>query len=59
MPYGVVIGRSRRLRLLETSPQSKTEFHVNISELDQGLQALFGPTGRENSRKATLLDSTP
>jgi len=41
MPYGVVIGQSQRLRLLETSPQSKTPFHVNTADLDRGLEALL------------------
>lgn len=53
MPYGVVIGQSRRLRLLETSPQSKTPFHVNIAELDRGLEALLSePPVTRDSRKS-------
>jgi hypothetical protein len=41
MPYGAVIGESRRLRLLPFSPQPKTEFTVDLSDLDKGLEALL------------------
>ena len=41
MPYGAVIGQSRRLRLLPFSPQPKAEFDVNLKELDAGLAALL------------------
>ena len=41
MPYGAVIGQSRRLRLLPFSPQPKAEFDVNMETLNAGLNALL------------------
>jgi hypothetical protein len=41
MPYGAVIGRSRRLRWLPFSPQPRAEFDVDLRELDAGLAALL------------------
>jgi hypothetical protein len=41
MPYGAVIGKSRRLRLSPFSPQPKTEFDVNLDELNDGVAALL------------------
>ncbi|MEO6002890.1 MAG: glycosyltransferase family 61 protein [Opitutus sp.] len=41
MPYGAVIGQSRRLRLLPCSPRPKTEFEVDPADLDAGLAALL------------------
>ena len=41
MPYGAVIGQSRRLRLLPFSPQPKAEFDVSMSALNAGLNALL------------------
>jgi hypothetical protein len=41
MPYGAVVGPSRRERLLPTGPQSWSEFHVPLDDLAQGLAALL------------------
>jgi hypothetical protein len=41
MPYGAVIGQSRRLRFLPFSPQPRAEFDVNLQDLDAGLAALL------------------
>ena len=41
MPYGAVIGQSRRLRLLPFSPQPKSDFKVELADLDAGLAALL------------------
>jgi capsular polysaccharide biosynthesis protein len=41
MPYGAVIGESRRHRLLPFSPQPKTEFTLQMSDLNAGLDALL------------------
>jgi capsular polysaccharide biosynthesis protein len=41
MPYGAVVGESRRHRLLPFSPQPKTEFHVTLGHLNAGLAALL------------------
>lgn len=41
MPYGAVIGESRRLRLSPFSPQPKAEFDVKLGDLDAGLTALL------------------
>jgi capsular polysaccharide biosynthesis protein len=41
MPYGVVVGQSRRLRLSPFSPQPKAEFDLNMDELNDGVAALL------------------
>mgnify|MGYP003886576831 CR=1 FL=1 len=41
MPYGALIGRSRRQRLTTFSPQPKTEFTLAPAELESALAALL------------------
>ena len=41
MPYGAMIGRSRRQRLTPFSPQPKTEFVLDLDELDAAIDALL------------------
>lgn len=41
LPYGAVVGESRRLRLMPYSPQPKAEFDVKLPDLDAGLAALL------------------
>lgn len=43
MPYGVVIGQSRRQRLTTFSPQPKTPFDINLDAFDRALAALLTP----------------
>lgn len=42
MPYGAVVGPSLRERLFPWSPQSWSDFRVDLSALDRGLAALLG-----------------
>lgn len=41
LPYGVLIGRSRRQRLTTFSPQPKTPFHVDVPAFDRAVAALL------------------
>jgi hypothetical protein len=41
MPYGVIVGESRRLRFLPYSPQPKAEFDVKMDDLHAGIAALL------------------
>jgi capsular polysaccharide biosynthesis protein len=41
MPYGVVVGQSLKGRALNVLPQSWSDFRVDMTDLDRGLEALL------------------
>lgn len=51
LPYGAVVGRSRRHRLLASFPQTGADFDVDAAVVDAGVQALL------ELRPATVLSS--